>query len=518
MSARGPIGRRRFLGRSIAAGAGALLIACAPAATPPTATPKPAEPGPTEPAAPTAGPTVAPGPTASDAAVPKPTEAPKPVDKPAATRPAEPTRPAGAAPAATAVPIREAAGRRYVLEVQHPHAGPNLGPRNQQFARFEELNPDIGVRGVWAANDLSTNQKLFTAVAAGTPPHVTWVDGPQVAEWAARGVLADLTVRFMNDRITQDDFWTPSWKQNVWRGKIYAMSHSSDANFGFFWNKTIFEQAGLDPEKPPTTIDQMDEFHQRITRVEGNNIVRMGTIPWTVYGLPNSFFTWGWVWGAQFYDEMSEKLTTNEPLAVRTLDWMVEKYARKHDVSRVLAFQTGFGDENPFFAGKTAMAPFGPWEIGEIKRFAPNLKYGIAFLPAGPPPAQPRSSWVGGWSIGLPTGGKLQDQAWTFLHWFGATPEGAQILGQTQSNFSGFKKNPWLETAAKDRDLAQFVEILKEARHQRPVQPAQGFLMGEIARAVDDAIFGRRAAQEALDQATQNSQKELDKILKRVDG
>jgi multiple sugar transport system substrate-binding protein len=518
MSAKSPISRRWFLRGSIAAGAGALLAACAPAAAPPGVTPKPAEP--TKPAAEPTKPAAAAAPTNTPAAAA------------AATKPAEPTKPAAAAaptntpaaaaaaatPTATPVPVREAAaGRKYIIEIQHPHSGPALEPRNKQFAKFEEMNPDIGVKGVWAANDLSTNQKLFTAVAAGTPPNVTWVDGPQVAEWAARGVIADLSDRFKNDKLTQEDFWTPSWKQNIWRGKIHAMTHSSDANFGFFWNKTVFQDAGLDPEKPPKTIDDMDELHQKITKVEGNNVVRMGTIPWTVYGSANSFFTWGWAWGAEFFDETNEKLTTNNELSVKALDWMVEKYAKKHDISRISGFAAGFGtgENHPFFVGKTAMAPFGPWELGNIKRFAPNLKYGITFLPQGPPPALPHSSWVGGWCMGIPNGGKLQDQAWTFLRWFGASPDGAQILGETASNFSGYKKNPWLETAAKDKDLAQFIEILKEARHQRPVQPAQGFLMGEIARAVDDAIFGRKPAKEALDQATQNTQKELDKILKK---
>src|SRR5262249_49920141 len=103
MSASGPIGRRPFLGRTFAVGAGALLTACA--------------------------------------AVPRPTAAPAATGPPAV----------GPSPAATTVPVREATGRRYVIEVQHPQAGPNLEPRNRQFAGFEEVHPDIGVRGVWAA-------------------------------------------------------------------------------------------------------------------------------------------------------------------------------------------------------------------------------------------------------------------------------------------------------------------------------------------------------------------------------
>jgi ABC-type glycerol-3-phosphate transport system substrate-binding protein len=222
------LNRRAFLRASLLAGAGVLLAACQPAAAPPGVTPVTGQ--------------------------PKPTEAPKPA---AETKPAQPTpTPAPAQPVVTPtptpVPVREAAkGRKYVIEVQYPYGGVGVQRMAEFFDAFEAANPDIGVKGVWAANDLSTNQKLFTAVAAGTPPNVTWVDGPQVAEWAARGVLSDLTEFFKRDNLTQDDFWLPSWRQNIWRGKIYAITFSSDANFGFFWNKSVFSDAGLDPEKPP---------------------------------------------------------------------------------------------------------------------------------------------------------------------------------------------------------------------------------------------------------------------------
>ncbi|MFL5804337.1 MAG: extracellular solute-binding protein [Roseiflexaceae bacterium] len=92
------------------------------------------------------------------------------------------------------------------------------------------------------------------AVASGTPPDVVWVDGPQVAEWAARGVLEPLDDLIGTAGIKPEDFWTPSWNQTVYNKKVWALTRSSDANFGFYWNKDIFKEVGLDPEKPPQTI------------------------------------------------------------------------------------------------------------------------------------------------------------------------------------------------------------------------------------------------------------------------
>ncbi|MFQ6098315.1 MAG: extracellular solute-binding protein, partial [Armatimonadota bacterium] len=98
----------------------------------------------------------------------------------------------------TALRVRERAliedGKR-IVHVWHPWGGP-MGPAfDQLIADFEASHPDIKIKPVFTSNDLSTNQKFFTAVAAHTPPELTFVDGPQVAEWAERGALEPLEAR-----------------------------------------------------------------------------------------------------------------------------------------------------------------------------------------------------------------------------------------------------------------------------------------------------------------------------------
>jgi hypothetical protein len=46
------------------------------------------------------------------------------------------------------------------------------------------------------------------------------------------------------------------------------------------------------------------------------------------------------------------------------------------------------------------------------------------------------------------------------------------------------------------------------------VMPAQAFFASELQRAVDAAIYGQKTPQQALDDATASTQKELDRILK----
>src|SRR6185312_12268736 len=85
-----------------------------------------------------------------------------------------------------AAPRAEAASG--TIQVWHPYTGAILPNFLKIFPLFQKSNPAIVAQPVYAANDLASNQKLFAAVAAGRPPDVTWVDGPEVAGWAFRGI------------------------------------------------------------------------------------------------------------------------------------------------------------------------------------------------------------------------------------------------------------------------------------------------------------------------------------------
>ena len=88
---------------------------------------------------------------------------------------------------------RRAPGKNE-LTVWHAWSGVQ-GPRFVKVVRaFEKAHPGVRVRAVFTQNNLATNQKFFTAVAAKSPPDVTFVDGPQVASWAEWGARTDVPV------------------------------------------------------------------------------------------------------------------------------------------------------------------------------------------------------------------------------------------------------------------------------------------------------------------------------------
>ena len=84
---------------------------------------------------------------------------------------------------------------------------------------------------------------------------------------------------------------------------------------------------------------------------------------------------------------------------------------------------------------------------------------------------------------------------------------------RTKLAFPGWKVSPFFKEASEDPRLAQYVSILKQSRHQRPVMPAQAFYMNELDRAVDRAVRGEMSPAEALAEARRRTQARLDKVL-----
>ncbi|MEM7133863.1 MAG: substrate-binding domain-containing protein [Chloroflexota bacterium] len=414
--------------------------------------------------------------------------------------------------------VRQAANRQIVIQVQHPFGGSTMAQLVPLWDAYETVQDEVGIEATFVPNDLSANEALFAAVAAGQPPHVTWVDGPQVAEWAERGILESLTDHVEAAGLNEEDFWVPCWRQNEYQGQVWALTHTADANFGFFWNKRLFSQADLDPEWPPTTVDEVRTFNQILTKRSGNEIQQTGIIPWSTYGFANAMFTWGWLFGGQFFDYEANAVTADHERNVQALEWMVAVGNDGGGFAAVADFEQSISGDmgHLFFQDVLGMAFLGPWELANIERVAPDLEYGITYAPAGPTPAEPKSSWVGGWSIGLPKGATETDAAWDFISWACASDEGTSLYGQLFNQTPGYRRASWYDVlAAEQPRMAQFIEILETAKHQRPVMPAQATYMGTLQAHVEEALLGYVTPQDALASATVETQATLDEILER---
>jgi len=410
---------------------------------------------------------------------------------------------------------------KIVITVWHPWGGVQSEAIQKIAVAFERSHPNVDVRLLYTPNNLSNNQKFFTSVAARRPPDVIFVDGPQVAEWAEQGALSPLDNYIRRAGIRSSDFFLPCWRQNEYQGHVWAMTYCADPNFAFVWNKKDFRDAGLDPERPPETIAELDEYVRKLNIWQKSGatrkLTRIGLIPWGQYGSANSLFTWGWAFGGEFYDSKTRRVTCDHPRVVQALEWMCS-YAKQYDIDKIASLQAGFGtaEMNPFYVGKLSMTCLHISGIEDIKKYAPKLEFGMTYIPA-PPDGEQHSSWVGGWCMAIPKGGRHPDEAWELIRWMCADPEGTTTVGKETGLMPGYRKSPYLDQIRSKPGYGMFVRILEECRHQRPVMPAQAYYMGALQRAVDAAIYGKKTPKQALIDARIETQRELDLVLGKAD-
>lgn len=74
------------------------------------------------------------------------------------------------------------------------------------------------------------------------------------------------------------------------------------------YNKDVFKAAGLDPAKPPRTIQDVEADNTKLFKMQGGHIVQAGLFPDRV-----GVQTWGLQFGGDFVDRAHHKITANDP-------------------------------------------------------------------------------------------------------------------------------------------------------------------------------------------------------------
>jgi multiple sugar transport system substrate-binding protein len=198
-------------------------------------------------------------------------------------------------------------------------------------------------------------------------------------------------------------------------------------SLALFYNRKIFQEAGLDPNKPPKTLDEFLETAKKTTKRDGaGNMLQAGV----TLDMPGQDYHW---WrevllrqmGGKPYSDDSKTVTYDSEAGARSLAWYAD-LQRTHKVGLA-----GFMDEGQaaFRAGRAAMTIDGSFRLGAfggIKTF----EWGVAELPTGPDGTKSNfaSYWVNA-ITSKPTGEKLE-AAKKFLA-FVTTPEAMQLWLET---------------------------------------------------------------------------------------
>ncbi len=412
---------------------------------------------------------------------------------------------------------KPAPGRKINIELYNLWGGPIGSGWIKVAEAFEATHPDIGVRVIFAPGGSGVQQKLFAAISGGNPPDVAQILPHQTAQWSELGVMRDLTDDFRAAGLGQQDFFAPAWESMTYRDRMWSLQWAADPNFPFFWNKGLFAESGLDPERPPETIDELDDMSRQLLRKDGETVTKIGAVPWDAYGMGNSIFTWGWSFGGDFYDRERDEITPDHELVVDALQWIVDYATDVGGAERVAHSPPGL-QLHWFSTGNVGMAPLVASNFRDIRTGVSELEIGAGMLPCQPPGANEpgAGAWFGGWSFFVPTGARQPEAAFEFIRWVSTTAEGTQLLWDQVGSLSGWNTAPVLTEVENDPVMAPYYDVLTTAPHARPSMLVADFYFQKFEEEVDRAIHGLVTPIEALRTVKADTLAELDRFRREV--
>jgi multiple sugar transport system substrate-binding protein len=387
--------------------------------------------------------------------------------------------------------------------------------------RFNASQDEYFVRAI-AMPGNNLDLKFFLSVAGEDPPDVINQDDPIVADWAHRGALVPLDELASSEEVARLSGWLFPAAREIggYQGRLYALCNGLDVR-ALYYNADVLAEFGL---APPRTIEELTSAALRIAPPDSPEPHRrFGYLP-----DPRRIWSWGIVFGGQFYDPASGGVTADSKPVVAALDWMAS-FSRQYGAETVARFRKGDqalpGAAFPLLEGRYAMIMDGQWRVAEIaavqaaaRRRGENVpSYGVVPLPP-PPGGREDAGWVNGNFFVVPRGARNGRGAWAFMKfWSGFDGHEAEAARACAAG-------GWLPASQRVVDHPKFQDHLRRypmfatfvalasSPNQVPTPSVAGaqFFQDEVIRAAEDAMYKQIPPAEALRQAARRVQTRLE--------
>ncbi len=394
----------------------------------------------------------------------------------------------------------------------HAMSGGRLEPVKHLVEEFNKTHPNITVNATFTGSYQETLNKAITAAKAGNPPNIiqTYEVGTQMM-WDSPYIvpIEDLAEPGEVDwgdylSVVRRYYTNPE-------GKLVSMPFNSSTAI-LYYNKDMFEEAGLDPNNPPTTYAEMTEA--------GRKLLDSGVVDHAItYGWPTWVFEQTHYWTDTNYvnngngrEKRATKVLFNEEPGMK----IMEKWAEWEDEGILIYGGREYEPDAAFISQNTAMLVQSTSHLKDIIETSP-FEVGTSFLPR-PEWANRGGTTIGGASLYIfEDDQEKMDAAWEFVKWLSNTDNAVYWHKQTGyfpirysaltklMNEGWFSQNPNFLTA--------FMQVLTS----KESNATSGAVVGrfpQIRDIVDDAvtnIFGdKMTVEEALNSAAEEANKVIE--------
>ncbi|TXL64889.1 ABC transporter substrate-binding protein [Zeimonas arvi] len=396
------------------------------------------------------------------------------------------------------------------LDFYYPVAvgGPVTKLIDQMAADFEKENPGIKVKPIYAGTYQESIVKALTAHKSGKPPHLAVL------------LSTDMFTLIDEDAIVPIDELAGA-DGKAWLGGFYEAfmmnSRTGGKTWGvpfqrstivLYWNKELFKEAGLDPEKGPRNWDEMVDFARKLTRTDASgNVTQWGVkIPssgfpyWLFQGLttPN---------GAILMNEAGNQTFYDRPEVIEALQYWVDLSA-KHKVMPGGVIEWGTTPKD-FFERKAAMIWTTTGNLTNIRANA-GFPFGVAMLPEKKRRGSPTGG--GNFYVFKDTSPEEKAASMKFIRWATSPQRAAQWSIAT--GYVAVSPAAW--DTPEMKKYAQEVPQALVARDQLEFSVAElsTHENQRVTKALNDGLQAALTGAKQPEQAMKDAQREADRILR----
>ncbi|PTM59802.1 extracellular solute-binding protein [Desmospora activa] len=340
-------------------------------------------------------------------------------------------------------------------------------------------------------------QKLKAAQAAGKAPQVYTMNYSNIAPSVAKNQLTPLDE--YTDAAIWDDLLDNVEEFVTVKGEHYAYPKLVEPSAVLYYRKDYFEKAGLDPEQPPQTWDELIDYGKKLKTNNryGLHIANNADeLAWSTWGLQRNG-------GREAVNDEWTKATLDKHY-LDLITFYQRIYAEKIAPAQALSEYTDLQD---FGEGKVAMAVSGSWGIGQLRNDYPDIldNVGVAVMPSPDGDHTKPVSTLGGWTLVIDGRAENPQEAADFISWLLAGDTEIMVDFFRTSKFSKFPTRTSVEEALNEDPEGKKDEVRKLIAEKvvpnsvsEPIYPWEiSFAYGS---AIERAIKGQHP-QKALKQA-----------------
>ncbi len=376
-------------------------------------------------------------------------------------------------------------------------------------ADFERENPGIKLKPIYAGSYQESITKALTAVKSGEPPVMSILLSTDMFTLIDEDAIVpfDTLLKSPEDQAWLKSFFPAFMENSQTGGKTWGIPFQR-STIVLYYNKEMFKEAGLDPDKAPADWKEQVEFAQKLTKRDASGKVTQ----WGIQ-IPSSGFPY-WLFqalaiqaGTNLMNATGTETYYDRPEVIEALAYWVD-LVKKYHVHPEGIVEWGTTPKD-FFEKKVAMMWTTTGNLTNVRKNA-KFDFGVAMLPAGKRRGSPTGG--GNFYIFAKSTPAQRDAALKFIKW-ATTPQRAAQWG-IDTGYIAVRGDAW-DTPAMKAYVAGFAAAAV-ARDQLPFAKAELSTHDNqrVTKALNDGLQAALTGTKTPEQALKDAQRESERILR----